>query len=81
MRVRLALLLLVLLAFALRLYHLAYVELRGDEAFDVLYAAQSPGEVIHQDLCCQVYPPLHHVSLHYWLLLAGASEFSYRLLY
>ncbi|MGQ9555126.1 MAG: glycosyltransferase family 39 protein, partial [Anaerolineae bacterium] len=66
---------------ALRLYHLDHVDLRGDEAFDVLYASQSLSEVIRNDLCCQVYPPLFHTALHYWLLVAGNSEFVFRFLF
>lgn len=73
--------LLILLALALRLYHLDQVDLRGDEAFDILYAAQPLAEVIRNDLCCQAYPPLNHSALHFWLLLAGRSEFAYRFLF
>lgn len=72
---------LLVLAFALRLHHLDHVDLRGDEAFDILYAAQSLSEVVRNDLCCQAYPPLNHGALHYWLPLAGRSEFAYRFLF
>jgi 4-amino-4-deoxy-L-arabinose transferase-like glycosyltransferase len=67
-----------LAAFALRLYRLDYQSLRGDEAFDVLYAAQPLSEIIYQDRFNQIYPPLYHASLHYWLLIAGRGEFALR---
>jgi 4-amino-4-deoxy-L-arabinose transferase-like glycosyltransferase len=69
---------LTLAAFALRLYRLDYLSLRGDEAFDVLYAAQPLSEIIYQDRFNQIYPPLYHTSLHYWLLIAGRGEFALR---
>lgn len=73
-----AMIILTLGAFALRLYHLDYSSLRGDEAFDVLYAAQPLSEIIYQDRFYQIYPPLYHTSLHYWLLIAGRGEFALR---
>jgi mannosyltransferase len=69
---------LTLAAFALRLYRLDYLSLRGDEAFDVLYAAQPLSEIIYQDRFNQIYPPLYHAGLHYWLLIAGRGEFALR---
>ncbi len=68
----------VLIAFILRLYRLDYFSLRGDEAFDVLYAAQPVPEIILQDRFYQIYPPLYHTSLHYWMLIAGRGEFALR---
>ncbi len=67
-----------LLGFALRLYRLDHFSLRGDEAFDVLYAAQPLTEIILQDRLSQPYPPLYHASLHYWLLIASRGEFALR---
>jgi 4-amino-4-deoxy-L-arabinose transferase-like glycosyltransferase len=69
---------LTLATLALRLYHLDYLSLRGDEAFDVLYAAQPLTEIIYQDRFHQIYPPLYHTSLHYWLLILGRGEFLLR---
>ena len=71
-------LVITLFGFALRLYHLDYFSLRGDEAFDVLYAAQPLAEIILQDRLNQPYPPFYHTALHYWLLLAGRGEFALR---
>jgi 4-amino-4-deoxy-L-arabinose transferase-like glycosyltransferase len=69
---------LTLTTLALRLYHLDYLSLRGDEAFDVLYAAQPVTEIIYQDRYHQIYPPLYHTGLHYWLLFVGRGEFILR---
>ena len=69
---------LTLLAFLLRVYLLDDASLRGDEAFDVLYAAQPVAEILYQDRFHQIYPPLYHTGLHYWLLIAGWGEFALR---
>jgi mannosyltransferase len=74
----LIMIMLTLATLALRLYHLDYLSLRGDEAFDVLYAAQPVTEILYQDRSHQIYPPLFHTSLHYWLLLVGRGEFMLR---
>jgi 4-amino-4-deoxy-L-arabinose transferase-like glycosyltransferase len=69
---------LTLMAFALYLYRLGQSSLRGDEAFDVLFASQSLGELLYQFRFVQPYPPLFHVGLHLWLPIAGQSEFAVR---
>jgi 4-amino-4-deoxy-L-arabinose transferase-like glycosyltransferase len=69
---------LTLAAFALRLYRLGHASLRGDEAFDVLFASQSLGELLYQFRFVQPYPPLFHTGLHFWLPVAGQSEFAIR---
>jgi mannosyltransferase len=71
-------LVLTMAAFALRFHRLDYLSLRGDEAFDVLFASQSLGELLHQFRFVQPYPPLFHVGLHFWLPVAGPGEFSVR---
>jgi mannosyltransferase len=77
---RLILLLLILLAFGLRLYHLDYQSLWRDEMDAILFARQE---------LCQLLPlfvkpghngPLYYVLLHGWLRLVGDSEFSLRFL-
>lgn len=73
-----AIIILTLATFALRVYRLDYLSLRGDEAFDVLYAAQPLSEIIYQDRFNQIYPPLYHTGLHYWLLIVGRGEFALR---
>lgn len=65
-------------AFALRVYRLDAVPLRGDEAFAVQYWAGSPTEVI-PDLADQEPHPLGtFVSFWAWKRMAGASEFAMR---
>ncbi len=76
--VLLMLIILTLAAFALHLHRLDYPSLRGDEAFDVLFARQSLGELLYQFRFVQPYPPLFHVGLHFWLPVAGHSEFAIR---
>ncbi len=71
-------LLATLLAFALRLWRIDAQSLRGDEAFDVLFAAQPLGDVLFQELYGQTYPPLYHLLDHFWLMLAGRPELSAR---
>ncbi|MFQ5578758.1 MAG: hypothetical protein ACE5G8_17410 [Anaerolineae bacterium] len=73
---RSAVLLLTLLAFGLRMFRLGYFSLRGDEAFDALFAQQSLPELIYQLRYVQIYPPLFHTGLHVWLPVAGQSEVS-----
>src|SRR5437667_1298489 len=65
-------------AFALRLWRIDAQSLRGDEAFDVLFALQRLGDMVYQALYGQTYPPLYHVLDHFWLLVAGRSELSAR---
>lgn len=69
---------LTLATFGLRLYHLGDLSLRGDEAFDVLFASQPLGELLYQFRFVQPYPPLFHMGLHFWLPVAGRSEVAVR---
>jgi 4-amino-4-deoxy-L-arabinose transferase-like glycosyltransferase len=69
---------LTLATFGLRLYHLGNLSLRGDEAFDVLFASQPLSELLHQFRFVQPYPPLFHMGLHFWLPVAGQSEVAVR---
>jgi uncharacterized membrane protein len=73
-----AIIALTLITFALRLYRLDCFSLRGDEAFDVLFASQSWGELFYQFRFVQPYPPLFHTGLHFWLPVAGQSEVAIR---
>jgi 4-amino-4-deoxy-L-arabinose transferase-like glycosyltransferase len=69
---------LTLATFGLRLYHLGDLSLRGDEAFDVLFASQPLSELLYQFRFVQPYPPLFHMGLHFWLPVAGQSEVAVR---
>ena len=73
-----AAILLTLLAFGLRMFRLGYFSLRGDEAFDALFAQPSLPELRYQLRHVQIYPPLFHAGLHVWLPVAGQNEVSMR---
>jgi len=71
--------LIICLAFGLRLYRLGYQELRGDEAFGVLFSTQTPREIVSETLrTVEPHPPLDYVLLHGWMSFAGDSEFAVR---
>ena len=67
-------LLITLFAFGLRLVRLGFYSLRGDEAFDVLFARQPLLEILSQLRQLQIYPPLFYTGLHFWQLVADSSE-------
>jgi len=72
---------LTFLAFGLRLYRVDYQELRGDEAFSYLFAVEPAAQII-PNLIAEGDPhsPLHYLSLHYWMDLAGDGELALRYL-
>jgi hypothetical protein len=81
-RIRLAMLLLVLVlvAFALRVHRLDYQALRGDEAFAHLFAQQPLRELLPSLATIEPHPPLYYATLHLWTSLLGQSEFAARFL-
>lgn len=78
MRVSLALLL--LLAFAVRVYDLAGQSLWYDEGYTVMFAQHGWGELIAGAARLELNTPLHYILLKAWMQFAGMSEFSTRLL-
>src|SRR5262245_55978644 len=78
----LPLILILLLGFALRLYHLDAVPFRGDEAFSVQRWAASPLSVSLTEIAAlEPHPPLTYVVFWAWSLLFGTeSEFLLRML-
>ena len=71
--------LILCLAFGLRLYRLGYQELRGDEAFGVLFSTQTLREIVSETLrTVEPHPPLDYAILHGWMSFAGDSEFAVR---
>lgn len=68
----------LLLALALRLYKIADIALRADEAANVLLAAASPAEIIRPFITEDPHLPLYDLLLHFWMLLAGQSELAAR---
>lgn len=73
---------LTLLGFALRLYQLDQVPLRGDEAFSALnWAALPISESLTSIARIEPHPPLTYILFHFWYLLFGIEhEFTLRLL-
>ncbi len=75
----LALLTLTILAFGLRLYRLDYQEMRGDEAFSVMFAQKEPDSILTKTVSTtEPHPPLSFFLLHFWMALTGRSEFALR---
>jgi len=69
------LVLLLLLAFALRLHRLGYQSLWYDEAVSMHLALKDLGSLtLHT--ARDIHPPLYYYLLHFWILAAGSSEFS-----
>jgi mannosyltransferase len=74
-----ALLIVILAATALRLYRLDGPSLRGDEAFSIMYARNTPQEMLRSfTSSTEPHPPLSFFLLHYWGQVAGQSEFALR---
>ena len=76
-RLSLALLLIVLLAFLLRLYRLDHQSLWYDEGFSVYLAGMSLGEITVRT-ASDIHPPLYYYLLHLWFGPFGDSEFVLR---
>ena len=68
-----------LVAFALRIFHLEYQSLWYDEAFSV-YLAHFDLTEITARTAADIQPPLYYYLLHFWIALAGDSEFALRFL-
>ena len=77
-RLRGALLLILLGAFALRVWAIDAQGVWGDEAFSIYTAAQPLSYVLSAGT--DVHPPLYHLLLHFWLELAGRSPLAVRFL-
>lgn len=67
------------LAFSLRLYHLDFQSIWWDEGHSIFVASQ-PIPQIPTLPAMDVHPPAYFVLLHLWLGLAGQSEFALRYL-
>ncbi len=76
---RLSLLAMLLAAFALRLYHLDYQELRGDEAFGYFFSLRPYGEIVDATIAlAEPHPVASYFVQKAWLGLAGDGEFALR---
>lgn len=69
------LLIMLLAAFALRLFQLGAQSLWYDEAVSV-FIAQQPIPDLIAHTAGDIHPPLYYLLLHFWLRLAGSSEFA-----
>ena len=75
-----ALLLLILwLAFVLRLYGLTRQSIWYDEGLSIYFARGSVIEIV-RDVAQSEHPPLHSIVLHWWMACCGDSEFAVRML-
>ncbi len=77
---RVILLVLVVLAFALRLYHLDYQSLWRDEVDAIIFARRGLSGLLPLFARPGHNGPLYYLVLHFWIRLAGDSEFSVRFL-
>jgi len=76
---KIAIIAIIILAFALRIYRLDHQSIWYDEGVNVYFANQSLKDLI-AGVSTDNHPPLHFFVLHFWLKLAGQSEFSVRFL-
>ncbi|MFQ6015959.1 MAG: glycosyltransferase family 39 protein [Anaerolineae bacterium] len=73
-----AILLVLLLAFALRVYGLDGQSLWGDEGWSLEHAQGPLTSVLPSARSEGTMPPLYYLLLHFWLLLTGRTEFALR---
>ncbi|MBK8987271.1 MAG: glycosyltransferase family 39 protein [Chloroflexi bacterium] len=75
------LMLLIWLAFGLRLHTLGSQELRGDEAYGYPFLRLPLVEMLRAIAALgEEHPPLHYIMLNGWIRLVGDSEFAMRFL-
>lgn len=70
----------LLMALALRLYHVDYQSVWNDEAFSIIVSALPPGPMMDGLIQDFVHPPLHYYLLHGWFGLVGYGALQARLL-
>ncbi|MBI4786384.1 MAG: glycosyltransferase family 39 protein [Chloroflexi bacterium] len=71
------LLVIILAAFALRVFRLDFQSLWYDEAFSVYLAQFALGDITART-AADIQPPLYYYLLHFWISIAGDSEFAVR---
>ena len=76
---KMAIIAVIILAFALRIYRLDHQSIWYDEGVSVYFANQGLRDLV-AGVSADNHPPLHFFALHLWLKLAGQSEFSVRFL-
>ena len=78
--VRLVLTFLIFIGFAVRIWRLGYQSLWLDEALTVVFSRPSVPQMFNILVTQDLHPPLYYLALHFWLRVAGQSEFSSRFL-
>ena len=68
----------IIAAAALRLFHLDYHDLRGDEAFSIFFVERDWPAIIGLLRTGEPHPPLYFFALKAWMSLTGQSEFATR---
>ncbi|MBI4300129.1 MAG: glycosyltransferase family 39 protein, partial [Chloroflexi bacterium] len=71
---------LLVLAFAIRIYRLEYQSIWWDESYTILTSKKGLVDILGDIGIYDVHPPLFHYALHFWMILAGSSEFGARFL-
>lgn len=77
-RAYLLILIILLLAIALRMYRLDFFSLRGDESFTVLFVQKPLAQMWQETLTIEPNPPLLYFVLRGWILVTGDGEFATR---
>jgi hypothetical protein len=70
--------LVVLGAFGLRIWRLGVPSFWWDDAYSTMVASRGLSEIVSTLAREDFHPPLHYFLLHYWMRLAGLSEFALR---
>jgi 4-amino-4-deoxy-L-arabinose transferase-like glycosyltransferase len=78
-RTIIALVLITLAGFGLRLYDISQNSLMLDEGYTLFLAKKSPGAMVRAIMVDDNHPPLHYLLMRYWIKIAGQSEFVLRL--
>jgi uncharacterized membrane protein len=72
--------LILLLALALRIFHLRHESVSGDEAFSITLTRDPLGVMMHRLVLDLVHPPLHYLALRGWLKPFGFGLLQARVL-
>lgn len=70
--------LIVLLGYGLRLWHLNTLSISGDEVISIKLATQPLADLLATLATSEPHPPFYYSLLHFWLPVAGQSEFALR---
>ncbi|MGH7861959.1 MAG: glycosyltransferase family 39 protein, partial [Candidatus Dormibacteraceae bacterium] len=68
----------ILIAFALRVWRLGSQSFWWDESYSTMVASESLRSIVATLAREDFHPPLHYFILHYWMRIAGQSEFALR---